>query len=145
METNLESSSCHPWAYGTPKPHFIGIPLEHSHLMHYQTKLLLLKNCITAFLFMEGFLVVPNKMYPTITETEGGAIQIQLKLMRKESKNVTRLVWPPHTIPFYLTHHVPMVLLWHTNMWSFWSTCLRLNHIYKPLHFWQLPIPNRII
>ena len=41
---------------------------------------------------MEGFLVVPNKMYPTITEKEGGAIQIQLKLMRKESKNVTRLV-----------------------------------------------------
>ena len=71
-------------------------------------------------------------------------IQIQLKLMIKTSKNIVRLVCPFQIIPLHLNHRVSTVLLWHTNLWLFWSCCLIFNHPLMPIRVWQLLLPNQV-
>ena len=44
------------------------------------------------------------------------------------SRSIIVWVCLPHIIPFCLDHHVQMILLWHKNMWSFWSCFLIFNH-----------------
>ena len=72
-------------------------------------------------------------------------IKIQLKVMSKMSKNITRWVCPSHILPLCPNHHVPTVLLWHKNMWLVHIFCLRFNHPPMPLHIWQPLLPNKLI
>ena len=70
---------------------------------------------------------------------------MQLKVMRKTSKNITRWFFPSQTPPIRLNHHVPTVLLSHTNMQFFRSHCLIFNHPPTPLYIWQPIFPNKVI
>ena len=67
----------------------------------------------------------------------------KLKVMSETSKNITRWVCPYQILPLCLNHNVPMVLLWHIDMWSFRSCCLRCNHPPMPLQIWQPLFPNK--
>ena len=92
-----------------------------------QYKRLLLKNLGNYNVFMVGFFFDPNNIYLILIENVGGFIKIKLKVMIKTSKNIMRWVCTSQIIPLHINHNVPMVLLLHTNMWSFCSICLIFN------------------
>ena len=58
--------------------------------------------------------------------------------MIKTSKSIMRWVCLSHIIPPCLNHDVPMVLLWHTNIWLFCSRWMRFNHQPTVWYRWKI-------
>ena len=73
---------------------------------------------------------------------------VSSKLNWKEWKmieNITRWVCQLQILTLQINHHVPMVLLWHVNVWLLCSHFLICNHATLPLQIWQPLFPNKSI
>ena len=48
-------------------------------------------------------------------------------------------------IPIHINNHVPILLVWYINIWSFQSCCLIFHHLTTPIQVCHSPLPNQEI